>query len=113
MLTFSELIITPTMRTCSKNKQISFSVLYLFRVQFNVLYRLGVSEKHNLFNDVHLVVDINGFVESSIICQRHMIEQWMVNVCYSSASHTEEERGEVLTAEAVYSTVPVPMKSTL
>lgn len=75
MLTFSELIITPTMRTCSKNKQISFSVLYLFRVQFNVLYRLGVSEKHNLFNDVHLVVDINGFVESPVICQRRMTEQ--------------------------------------
>lgn len=41
--------------------------LYLFSVQLNALHRLTVTEDHHLLNDVHLVVDINGFMKSPII----------------------------------------------
>lgn len=41
--------------------------LYLFSIQLNVLYWLGITEEHHLLNDVHLVLDINGFMKSSII----------------------------------------------
>lgn len=41
--------------------------LYLFSVQLNVLHWLGITEEHHLLNDVHLVVDINGFMKSPII----------------------------------------------
>lgn len=41
--------------------------LYLSSVELDVLHRLGAAEKHHLFYDVHLLVDINSFVKSAII----------------------------------------------
>lgn len=43
------------------------SALYLFSVQLHVLHRLGITEEHQLLDNVHLVVDINGFMKPSII----------------------------------------------
>lgn len=40
---------------------------YLVSVQLYVLHWLGITEEHHLLNDVHLVVDIDGFMKSPII----------------------------------------------
>lgn len=49
----------------------AFFFLYLSSIELDVLHRLGAAEKHHLLYDVHLLVDINGFVKSPII--------WKVN----------------------------------
>lgn len=69
---FSEHFITSRHEEASRNtlnlhSQSTISLLYLLRVQLNVLHWLGIKEKHHLLNDVHLVVHINGFVKSPII----------------------------------------------
>lgn len=40
---------------------------YLFSVQLDALHRLAILEEHHLLNDVHLVVDVDGFLESAVI----------------------------------------------
>lgn len=46
------------------------SLSYLLSVQLNVLHLLGILEKNHLLDYVHLVFDINGFVEFPIICKK-------------------------------------------
>lgn len=38
-----------------------------------MLHWLGITEEHHLLDDVHLVVDINGFVNSPIIYKTVLI----------------------------------------
>lgn len=52
--------------------------LYLSSIELDVLHRLGAAEKHHLFYDVHLLVDINGFVKSPIIWKvNSLINLWL------------------------------------
>lgn len=52
---------------------VSEPLRYLLSVQLNVLHLLGITEKNHLLNYVHLVFDINGFVEPPIICKKSTI----------------------------------------
>lgn len=61
------------MRKCcelTRTRFLSEHHVYLFGVQLNVLHRLRVTEEHHLFNNVHLLVDVNGFMKSPIIWRR-------------------------------------------
>lgn len=40
---------------------------YLLIVQFDVLYRKRLGENHQLFNDIHLVLNVDGFVNPAVI----------------------------------------------
>lgn len=40
---------------------------YLFSVQLHVLHWLEIMEEHHFLNDVHLIVNINGFMKSPVI----------------------------------------------
>lgn len=61
-----------------------FFFLYLSSIELDVLHRLGAAEKHHLFYDVHLLVDVNGFVKSPII--------WKENSMFCDESVTVAER---------------------
>lgn len=42
-------------------------VIYPLRIQFDVLHRLRLRKQNNLFYDVHFIIDVDGFMEFSII----------------------------------------------
>lgn len=42
-------------------------MIYPLRIEFDVLHRLRLRKQNHLFNDVHLIVGINGLMELSIV----------------------------------------------